>query len=232
MSTNYEPCFATVPPSPQARWTLLREFISRWHEIELPLLRDAASAASDIESTLNRQLPESIREWIALARDLSERGHFGEVFRDQFEVTRISRLAITTLLLQGEQDIYWAIQDSYLNLPDPPVDSYWNGDANRFEFFERSAPTLTSFVLSHLIHFLGPGLVTTRRLDAAFIAELHTSFPVVVRFDNLQIFEMTNLIAVIREMDNEPKKTLILSFKGELSATNIPECLRIRLPKH
>jgi hypothetical protein len=228
MESHYEPCFTSIPQAAEARWTLLREFVGRWHNLNLPLSRDPERVAREIEYTLNRTLPDSIREWVALAHDLTELDAFEDVFRDSFKVSRMNRLSATTLLLAGEGDVFWAIDDQYAELPDPPVDCIQrDGPGQRWTRGWRESDSLTSFALGHMAYFLGSGYV--RRIDAATIAELERAFPVVADFDGLRILEMTDLICFVRERASA-QPTLIVAHQPALPKAELPECIRRLIP--
>ncbi|QDT43659.1 hypothetical protein Pan241w_37610 [Gimesia alba] len=223
---HYEPCFASVPESVTDRWTQLREFISQWHNINLPLLRDPEYAAHDIEQTLNRVLPESIREWIAFSQDLIAIDAFHKVMRDFFEVTRMNRFSSTTLMIQGEDDVYWTVHDRNAERPDPPVD-YLHRDFDTNEWTEggNTSPSLTSFVLEHASHYLGPGFVRTRDIDESVIAKLDDAFPVAVDYDGLRVFEMTDLFCIVRKRPEYFTLT-VAQHNQFLTESELPECLR------
>ena len=67
---NYEPCFAVVPADWHGRWTLLREFIRRWHGISAANVGESSALAAEEEAKLGQALPPSFREWISLCEQL------------------------------------------------------------------------------------------------------------------------------------------------------------------
>src|SRR5688572_6661031 len=176
---HYEPCFGHIPAAASERWTLLREFISRWHNLNLPISRDLERASREHEYTLNRTLPDSIREWIALAKDLIAIDSFDQVMRDDFDLSRISRFSCTTLLRQSEDDVYWIVRDVNLNDPDPPVHYlHRDFDTNAWTNGGDDSRSLTCFVLSHMAYFLGTGFVRTRDVDESLVMQMKSAFPV------------------------------------------------------
>lgn len=226
---HYEPCFASIPESASERWTLLRKFISHWHNLNLPLLRDLEWAAKDCEYTLNRTLPDSIREWIALSKDLIAIESFEKVMRDVFDVSYMQRFSCTTLLGQCEDDIYWTVRDVNLEVPDPPVDYiYRDIDTDKWTDGGSESRSLTSFVLGHLAYFLGTGFVRTRDVNETLVTEMESAFPVAADFDGLRVFEMTDLIAFVRPRSNY--YTLIVARKNGLPESKLPECIRTFIP--
>jgi hypothetical protein len=227
---HYEPCFASVPQSPANRWTLIREFISRWHNLNLPLLRDPERSAQECEYALNRTLPDSIREWIALSNDLISLDSFQKVFRDLFDVSRMNRFSSTTLMLQCEGDVYWTVHDKNAVLPDPPVDSiHRDFDTDQWTKGWNESKSLTSFVLGHMAYFLGLGFVRTKDIDDSVVEEMDDAFPIAVDFDGLRVFEMTDLISFVRKRSNDDY-TLIVARKDSLPESALPRCIRRLIP--
>ncbi len=227
---HYEPCFTNIPESAPERWTLLREFISRWHNLNLPLMRDPERAAQEYEYTLNRPLPDSIREWIALAKDLIAMDSFHKVMRDVLDVSRMSRFSCTTLMRQCENDIYWTVRDVNLEDPDPPVDYIHRDiDTGKWTDGANDSPSLTSFVLGHMAYFLGTGFVRTRDVDESLLAVMESVFPVATDFDGLRVFEMVDLISFVRRRSHDDY-TLIVARKKSLAESEMPECIRLLIP--
>lgn len=223
---HYEPCFANIPESASERWTLLRKFISRWHNLNLPLLRDPEQAAQDYEYTLKRTLPDSIREWIALSKDLIAIEAFQKVMRDIFDVSHMHRFSCTTLMLQCENDVYWTVRDKNLEAPDPPVDYiYRDIDNDKWTDGANESASLTSFVLGHMAYYLGTGFVRTRDVDESLVTAMESVFPVATDFDGLRVFEMTDLISFVRRRPND-YYTLIVARKNSLPESQLPECIR------
>lgn len=227
---HYEPCFANIPESATERWTLLRKFISSWHNLNLPLLRDPELAAKDCEYTLNRPLPDSIREWIALSKDLIAFESFEKVMRDEFDVSHWRRFSCTTLMRQCENDVYWMVRDVNLEAPDPPVD-YIHRDIHTDQWTDGAnvSPSLTSFVLGHMAYRLGAGFVRTRDVNESLITAMESVFPVAADFDGLRVFEMTDLISFVRQRSRDDY-TLIVARKNWLPESKLPECIRNLIP--
>lgn len=227
---HYEPCFASIPDSVPDRWTLLREFVSRWHNLNLPLLRDPERAARDIEYSLNRQLPNSIREWVAFAHDLVAINSFEHVMRDIFEVSRMNRFSCTTLMIQGEGDVYWTIADKNADLDDPPVDCLHRDiDTNEWTEGWNDSRSLTSFALGHMAYFLGPGFVRTKDIDDSVVSAMEQEFPIAVDFDGLRVYEMTNMISFVQRRSVDDY-TLIVARKDQLPESEMPGSVRRLIP--
>ncbi len=227
---HYEPCFFSIPDSISDRWTLLREFVSRWHNLDLPLLRDPERASHEIEYSLNRKLPNSIREWIAFAHDLVAINSFEHVMRDIFEVSRMNRFSCTTLMIQGEGDVYWTIADNNADLDDPPVDCLHRDiDTNEWTEGWNDSRSLTSFALGHMAYFLGPGFVRTKDIDDSVVSAMDQEFPIAVDFDGLRVYEMTDMISFVRRRSVDDY-TLIVARKDQLPESEMPESVRRLIP--
>ncbi|GAB5406360.1 MAG: hypothetical protein Aurels2KO_45910 [Aureliella sp.] len=223
---HYEPCFTSIPESITDRWTLLREFVSRWHNLNVPRLRDPEYAARDIEYALGQPLPYSIREWVAFSCDLIEIGAFEEVLRDEFDVSRMGQFNCTTLMLQGEGDVYWTVADKHSALDDPPVDCLHRDiDTNQWVGGWNEGSSLTSFTLGHMAHFLGRGFVRARCNDDSLICSMQDEFPIAVDFDGLLVFEIRDMIAFVQHQSDDDY-TIIAAWKETLPESGIPDCVR------
>ena len=227
---HYEPCFASIPESVPDRWTLLREFVSRWHNLNMPQLRDPERSARDIEYSLDQKLPYSMREWVAFSRDLIAINSFEHVMRDLFDVSRMNRFNCTTLMIQGEGDVYWAVADKNSELDDPPVDCLHRDiDTNEWVEGWNESRSLTSFALAHMAYFLGVGFVRTRGIDESVVSAMSEEFPIAVEFDGLHVYEMTDMISFVRKRSNDDY-TLIVARKELLPESEMPECVRRLVP--
>ena len=227
---HYQPCFSSVPSSATQRWTLLRTFVQRWYDLEMPLDRDLESAAHETQAELGLPLSDSIREWIAFAKDLKALGRFEYVLRDCFEVARFKRLGCTTLLLQGEGDVYWAVRDEHADQDDPPVDCLHRDlETGRWTIGWRDTDSLTSFVLWHMAAFLGPGFTRVRDITDEVIAVLTDAFPVSSEYNGILILEDTDLIGFVRSR-TEGEPTLTIARQPSLPESALPECVRRLCP--
>ena len=226
---HYQPCFALIPDSVTERWTLLREFVSRWHNLNLPLIRDPERTARDIEYSLGQPLPNSIREWIAFSTDLIDINSFEHVMRDIFEISRLNRFSCTTLMIQGEGDVYWTVADKNARLDDPPVDCLHRDiDTNEWTEGWNDSRSLTSFVLGHMAYFLGVGFVRTRDIDESVVSAMKEEFPIAVDLDGLHIFEMTDMIAFVRKRSDY--SNLIVARKELLPESEMPAIIQRLIP--
>jgi|GEM_PF-3510960 len=237
MTTNrsYQPCFATVPDSWLGRWGLLREFTRRWHGLSLRPPGRYSSRVEREQSKLGIVLPPSFQEWLAFADELLAQDAF-EILRDCYEITRIEEQGATSLLLQGEGDVYWAIRDENLTDSDPPVDTYCldyeSGDEDRFSLCGTEWPHITTFIFGHMAHFLdGKGGGCFVRVEATddFLNEMHKAFPVNSCFDTIHIFEKQDLIVLILPTEYDPEKYhMLVEVFRPIPMSDIPNCVLVR----
>jgi uncharacterized protein (TIGR02996 family) len=241
--TDYEPVFRDVPVDWKGRWRLLREFIERWHGIPMPDVGGRVLEVEQTEKELGCRLPLSVREWIAFGSDLMHQQRFDQVLRDWHMVKRLDDLAAISLMLQAEGDFYWAIKEEDLAVADPPVQGYvldWEHEAeHRFVAYGPSpfAPRLTNFVMGHMscfLHGVGGGFGADVRAAAELTTltrQLTKAFPSHAQFDDLSVFEATNVIVLLgpsRYGDNEPH--LMVEVWKPILRQHLPaflwECIR------
>ena len=132
--------------------------------------RNGASADQEvtkIEQDLGICLPQSIREWCSFSLSWDRMGRAFSI-RDTFVVEKLEHHDAISLLLQGEDDVYWACKSETLHLPDPPVTTYyWNYDEKRFFEYEQVAPSVSCFALDYLISYWHPWLPSHHTTTAA-----------------------------------------------------------------
>jgi len=231
---NYEPVFLSNSDDLNTRWKLLREFIQRWHNIDLPVVGYNSEIVEEEEKRLGIILPSSFREWISLASELIEKERF-DIFRDSYNVTSLKTLSATSLLLQKEGDYYWAVKNENLALEDPPVDGYWldyRMNPKGFVWFTRNAEHITSFVFEHLAYFLrgkGGGCSVKVTVDDDFLNEMKQSFDTYFLFDHLSIFEKPNMIAIIAPRTFDEGQSLIVEIWKRIARSEIPRCVNERI---
>ena len=232
MSLNYYPCFDRAANSWNERWQVLREFIHRWHQIELKLVGARSALVEQEEAKLNLQLPSSLREWIGFSEELLKQNKFSKILRDNYEVVRLKEHRAISLMLQAEGDYYWAVSEDNLSLEDPPVDGYLlDYDTEKFGFFMRESDRLTSFVLEHMSDFLrvtGGTFVVDLDLESRdrLLDEMQASFTVYARWDSLNIFESENILAIVFPNKLEPEQYILkVLLWRSLSTIQRPECL-------
>ena len=231
-SDNYKPCFALIPDDWKGRWELLREFVRRWHRIPLGPVGITSPVVEQEETRLGVTLSPSLREWISFAQELIARQSF-DILRDCYEVTRLEDHAAISLMLQGEADVYWAVNEMDLSQDDPPVTVYTLDydaqEADRFVPDGNTFPHITGFLLEHLAYYLhgkGGGALVEVFADEAFLTEMRQAFPIYARFDHLHVFEAENIFALVFPASDAPQEgTLLVEVWKPIPRYHIPACI-------
>jgi uncharacterized protein (TIGR02996 family) len=212
--TDYQPVFADVPAGWKERWRLIREFTERWYQIPMddvggPLkpvprrrgrsvdeweLRTVGEAMSD--PNVNAGLAPSLREWLLFIRDLQlGLNDFGRgsgdrhIFNDSGE--RIG------FLQQDGGRANCFVRDEHRHELDPPV--WWDWTTpNPFRDESRSvAPHVTTLALHYLLTQYEREQPEPENVTKKRARRLANFFPVHSRFDETQIFERQNVIALV-----------------------------------
>jgi hypothetical protein len=156
-----------------------------------------------VEARLGHVLSPSLREWVAFAHDVRRSQRYIDVRRDYYQMEELVGLSAVSLLLEGEGDYHWAIRHSDLALKDPPIHGFrWDFEQEDEETFvpdgdDPVAPTLTSFVLHHVLDYTqadGGGFGTSIADRARLLRDLKATFPVHCRWEKLEIFEAENVL--------------------------------------
>jgi hypothetical protein len=228
---DYEPCFATVPDTWHGRWDLIREFARRWYGVSLGAVGAPSRLAQQAQLVLPQPLPPSFGEYCSFAEELKAQNAFG-ILRDDFEINRVPGNDATSLLLQGEGDVYWAVKDENLGEADPPVDVFYqdcsSGTGESFAHVGTCSTSITSFLLGHMAHFLhgaGGGCLVEVAPTAEFITAMRAAFPVGSEFGDLRIFEKQNVFALVLKPIFDEQHYLLVEVWREILETEIPDCV-------
>lgn len=144
----YAPIFkGRFPPNARAKWKLIHKFVDLWcgtieasredsRDVRLGLVAKA-------EAACDGKLSYSVREWLTL---LENAAAFGvPVIRDcpavepiEDSLNNTSVRDATVILIAGESDVYWAVENVRLTEDDPPVDTYQNYDPSSPAFIGRT----------------------------------------------------------------------------------------------
>lgn len=221
MTDIYLPIFTSISADTTDRWKLIKNFIESWHQITIPHL-DKTNQITDTEQKLGLVLPFSFRQYINISSQLLDINYtfhngqksnaFSKIFRDCFEVELLEKHDAVSLMIQGEADFYWAIKRTDLHIDDPKVYGYildFDCPTNdKFDFIGEMYPTITSFVLNHLLSYLqsenssGFG-IQTNNVESIYQG-LKSSFTSHSKFDATEIFESENMVAFIQKDISEP----------------------------
>jgi hypothetical protein len=122
--SRYDPLFQDgIPLDLKGRWRLIREFTERWHGIPLGDVGGRLAEVRCTEQRLGRQLPPSVREYVAYAYDVAALATGGIAHRDDF-TTELKNGPSELTVMMWDGMIRWAIPDAQLSREDPPVWSY------------------------------------------------------------------------------------------------------------
>lgn len=143
----------------RTQWDDIYAFVREWLQVDFVGATPVAGVF-DIERSAGIRLPPSVHEWLRFAT--ASHGlepHF--TFRDCLVVERMKDHDAVSLLLQGEQDTYWAIESQHLKEENPPVTVYYldyDDPDGRFVREGTWAPTVTSFAFDYFLAYLqSPG---------------------------------------------------------------------------
>jgi uncharacterized protein (TIGR02996 family) len=187
--SRYDPVFRDgIPPDVKGRWRLIRAFAERWHGLPLGDVGGRRDEIRAVEARLGRQLPPSVREYVAYAHDVAPPGRFPVVHRDVYTMQPLNGQPALSIMEIGEGDYQWAIRDRDLGLLDPPVYGYYaeyagGGDEALYQPAEQEGPedeTLTEFVLGFVEGYKpDAGRFRTTVRDPGWLREqLANAFPV------------------------------------------------------
>jgi uncharacterized protein (TIGR02996 family) len=151
--SRYDPLLRDgIPPDLKGRWRLIREFTERWHGIPLGDVGGRLTEVRATEQRLGRQLPPSVREYVAYAHEVASLCKGGIAHRDDFTMElRDGRSALTVM---GDGMLRWGIPYAHLWQEDPPVYAYsaqWNDDETEHLPIEGTGPEaepLSDFVFA------------------------------------------------------------------------------------
>jgi len=142
-----------------AQWDAIYLFVREWLQVDFKGVRPV-DRVFDVERNSAVKLPPSAHEWLRFAT-----ASYGLdplfTFRDCLVVEQLKDHDAVSLLLQGEEDTYWAIESQHLNEDNPPVTVYYldyNDPGGRFVRQGMWSPTITSFAFDYFLSYLhSPG---------------------------------------------------------------------------
>ena len=118
------PALAPWPDDWRERWRLLREMTEQWFGVVTGDVGRTCERVDDIEATVGRELPPSVREWVVFLDDILQAGAWQYIFRDAVSLAPMPEHAAFSLMIQGEADRHWAVRYDHFHRPDPPVETY------------------------------------------------------------------------------------------------------------
>ncbi len=183
------------------RWLSIFEFIKQWTNVELRLKLDD-SLINEYQEKIKIVLPKSIKYWIAFSH-YSDNIEKYFTYRDCLVIERLKDHDAISLLLQGEDDYYWAVKSKDLESNDPIVTGYYLDYEDPDEkFIEQGiwAPSVSSFALDYLLsYFHASGGEFSTRIDSNIFSEneIENEFGECEEFGNLKIYNNKEVIIFI-----------------------------------
>jgi uncharacterized protein (TIGR02996 family) len=229
--TDYEPVFGDVPDGWKERWLLLREFADRWHGLPMDdaggPIKKVPGSAIKVAPDLLAAAPPSLREWLAFLRDVEAvmdldslvdagGGNPGHEWLDDGEQIRF-------MDFDGNRENLLADKNHRGN-PDPAVDYYdlfHDGPACSF-------PHLTTFALQCLMSaWEREKFVVRVKRTKTLTRGLTAAFPVYSAWDDVEIFEQTNMVAILQRNYLFTRDDLVLQViaHSPASLAEVPEFL-------
>jgi uncharacterized protein (TIGR02996 family) len=122
--SRYEPLFRDgFPLDLKGRWRLIREFTERWHGVPMGDVGGRLPEVRATEERLGRQLPASVREYVAYTHDVAALGEGGIAHRDDITMELGNGPSGLTIMVWKWMQ-RWDIPYAELCQEDPPVSSY------------------------------------------------------------------------------------------------------------
>ncbi|MBA5792628.1 hypothetical protein H1R17_01160 [Flavobacterium sp. xlx-214] len=238
---KYLPIFTTNNLTIDERWNILRQFIENWYDFEIPDTK-FESQLIELENSLNLKLPKCIGRFFILASQLQNMGHtytysgqksnkFSSIFRDCLDISFLEKHNALSLLIQAEQDTYWAIKRTDFKEENPKVYSYflnYESDNNDFELYGSPFFSVTSFVLNHILIYLNNCSSFGMLIENVelFREKIKSSFENHIFYDGMELFEAENLIAFINEdLFEKGNFNFVLHLKENREIKNLPHTI-------
>ena len=144
MNENYETCFFNVSNNWSKKWSLIREFTTKWHGIKFRDREKLLPLVIQKEKKLSFKLPPSLQEYIMFFADINchRKNRFvnnysgysllkhenRKIIRDDYEIEYLGKLSAISLLRLSEGDAFWAVKKDNFGQADPPVETYMLND--------------------------------------------------------------------------------------------------------
>lgn len=195
-------------------WEFIDQFIREWLGLSNFRRPSQDSEIEQIEKRLSTSLPDSAKEWVNFAF-ASEQIENQFSFRDCLEIERRSDHDAISILVQGEDDFFWAIKACGLENSDPPISAYYLDYDDPDECFVEQgpwAPSLTTFAFDYLLTYLHPrgGTFSTRtekRDDV--LSQIAEGLVPVSKFGHLNLIITEDMIAFTSDTEGSWHRSAI-----------------------
>jgi len=155
--TPYQPTLHRLPDDTPGRFQILREFLRRWHGHDTGTVGRTVDRIGAAESTIKKQLPLGVREWIVLLDDIDRLDVWGEVLRDCWGLRKVPGCPAFALLTAGEDDQHWGPMLRDLAVEDPPVHTFhldYDSESSRFKRSGPVAPRVSTWAIEFILSYL------------------------------------------------------------------------------
>jgi uncharacterized protein (TIGR02996 family) len=200
--TECEPVFRHgIPDGWRERWRLIREFTERWHRIPMGDVGGRQKEIAEAEARLGRELPPSVREWIAFRNDVRQADRKSPILRGRDELRHVPGYDAVAFSYSpdasGASWDYTAVRYADLSEVDPP--GYFYSLRNGNTLLPSDSPviaTVSWYALKVVANYAGNG--GSFRADVEqptkLIKDLDATFPLPIRVESYCIYEAENLI--------------------------------------
>lgn len=185
----------------RTQWEIIYAFVRDWLQVNF-VGATPVDRVFDIERSTGIRLPPSVHEWFRFASaSYGLEPYF--TFRDCLVLEQIKDYDAISLLSQGEQDTYWAIESQHLNDDNPPVTVFYldyDDPQGRFVREGTWSPTVTSFAFDYFLSYLHSpgGSFRVRTSSSHFNRDaLVAEFGPPVVFGHLEVFYAEGILAAL-----------------------------------
>jgi uncharacterized protein (TIGR02996 family) len=209
--TECEPVFRHgIPDGWRDRWRLIREFTERWHRVPMPDVGGRQKEIAEAEARLGRELPLSVREWLAHAYDSRRPTENGprpwNPYTDDGEYyARLSKRDRAVILAEDDE-FYWGVRFADCDVFDPPV--YFLSFGHPADEAATGSPPVLPVAESLTGYLLGGLTPPHARVDSANIIledpsqlrdQLAAAFGPPARLGRVEVYEADNIFAHVSQ---------------------------------
>lgn len=178
-----------IPDSLEDRWALILKLIDQWFgtkmEVEFNLPHHPATS-------------KGINYWVSFIESMKT-GKNKWFIRDSYLIGKNKEVTGFALLIQGEGDRIWAVQNKNIKIEDPPVHCYYlDEETGKFKLSHQASKTLTGFFIKYLFDymhmFIGKGFTAKINDDKQEVLPFLKCFDVAVKFEGCIIMESPEMI--------------------------------------
>jgi uncharacterized protein (TIGR02996 family) len=229
--TECEPVFQHgIPEGWRERWRLTREFTERWHRIPMPDVGGRQAEIAEVEASVGRKLPLSVREWVAFHQDVDDVPSHASKLRLP-RVQAIPGVAAVSLSFSVPENSRLIVHLSDSHRTDPPVHEHSWESGGLFGEFTHDTPTadsVTAFALNRVVSYAdrANSFFAEMEQPSDLCRHLKATFASHVKVGNCEWDESDNLLV---EIEPAPGRRgifwLTVRATETIRADQIPEFL-------